>query len=102
MLIQVHRTWVYAWPAGGAVTKPAAIRTVTRAESPMDPTPTAATAFRDHVEPNRMSNVALRKGSAGMSHNQLSTSSPHFTDCVHIQRFEPVVDLEHQRQSDSY
>src|SRR5262249_2490084 len=102
MLIHVHRTCVYAWPAGGAVTKLAAISTVTKAESPMDPTPTAATVLRGQVEPNRMSKVALKKGSAGMSHSQLITSSSHFTDCVYIQRFEPAIDLKHQRQSDRY
>ena len=65
----------------------------------MDPTPRAATALRGKREPNRMSKVALTKGSAGMSHNQLITSSSHFADYVHIQGFEPVIDLQNQRQS---
>src|SRR5882672_12021813 len=68
----------------------------------MDPTPTAATALRGKLEPNRMSKVALTKGSAGMSHNQLITSSSHFGDYVHIKGFEPVIDLENQRQSYRY
>ena len=68
----------------------------------MDPTPTAATALRGKLEPNRMSKVALTKGSVGMSHNQLITSSSHFTDCVHIKGFEPVIDLQDQRQSYGY
>jgi hypothetical protein len=89
-------------PAGGEVTKLAAIRAVTRAESPMDPTPTAATARRGKLEPNRMSNVALTKGSAGISHNQLITSSSHFGDYVHIKGFEAVIDLQYQRQSHRY
>src|SRR5258708_7610696 len=82
--------------------KPIAIKPVTRAESPMDPAPTAATALRGKLEPNRMSKVALAKGSAGMSHKQLITSSPHFTDRVHIKGLEPVIDLQDQRQSYGY
>jgi len=68
----------------------------------MDPRPNTATALRDNLEPNRMSKVALRKGSVGMSHNQLITSSSHFTDCVHIKGLEPVIDLQDQRQSYGY
>jgi len=82
--------------------KPIAIKPVTRAESPMDPAPTAATALRGKLEPNRMSKVALAKGSAGMSHKQLITSSSHFTDRVHIKGLEPVIDLQDQRQSYGY
>jgi hypothetical protein len=93
---------VYAWPAGGAVKKLIETRAVTNAESPMDPTPNAARALRGKREPNRMSKVALTKGSAGMSHKPSITLSSHFADCVHIERFEPVIDLQEERQSDSH
>src|SRR5271165_6501245 len=99
-LIQVQRTCVKAWPAGGAVTKLTAIIAVTRDASPMDPTPMAATVFRGKREPKSISKVALANGSAGMSHNQLITSSSHFTDGVHIQGLEPVIDLQDQCESD--
>src|SRR5208283_431696 len=101
-LIQVQRTCVKAWPAGGAVTKLTAISAVTRAASPMDPTPMAATVFRGKREPKSISKVALANGSAGMSHNQLITSSSHFTDGVHIKGPEAVIDLQDQRQTDGY
>src|ERR1700683_2281949 len=75
---------------------------VINADSPIDPTPTAATALREKREPDNSSSSALANGSAGISHVKLITLSPHLAQRVYIQGPEAVIDLQHQSQSYGY
>jgi hypothetical protein len=75
---------------------------VINAESPIEPTPTAAAARREKREPNSTSTSALAKGNAGMSHNKLITLSPHLAQRIYIQRLEAAIDLQYQCQSHGY
>src|SRR5271156_2025480 len=76
------------------------MRIVTSAESPTDPTPTAAVALRERREPNSISTVALAKGNAGMSHSKLITLSPHLAQFIYIQGLAAAINLQHQGKPD--
>jgi hypothetical protein len=65
--------------------KPAATTIVTTAESPIEPTPSAAIIRREKRDPRRINSVALRKGIAGMIHKRRITSTPHIAQVVRIE-----------------
>src|SRR5690349_15744889 len=98
-LIQVQRTSVYALPAGGALTKSAATSMVITVEEPIEPTPHAVTTLREKRDPSTASMSALARGIATINHNNPITLPLHLAQRVPVQRFEPVVHLQHQGQS---
>src|SRR5512137_1753907 len=95
-LIQVQRTSVYALPAGGALTKSVATSMVSTAETPIEPTPHAVTTLREKRDPSTASMSALARGIATINHNNSTMLSPHLAQRIRVQRFEPVVQLQHQ------
>ena len=98
-LIHVQRISVYAWSAGGEITKSAATNMVITAETPIEPTPKAVTTRREQREPSTASTSALATGIATISHNNSIRLSLHLAQRICIQRFEVVVQLQHQGQS---
>src|SRR3990172_8841217 len=98
--IHVQSVWVKTRSWGGEAMKLMPIRTVRTADSPTEPAPMiAATGFGSPFPAiARTRNPA--KGRAGMSHRRFSMSAFHGARCVGIQRFEVMVEQDHERQAD--
>src|SRR6266511_6098812 len=72
----------------------------TSVDRPIEPTPMLATPVRDRRGPINASTRKPAKGRTGITHKRPSTSPSHLPGSVGIQRPEPVVELENQRQTD--
>jgi hypothetical protein len=69
------------------------------AETPIEPTPHAVTTLCDKCDPSTASTHALAKGIATITHNNSIMLPSHLVQRIHVQRFETVVYLQHQGQS---
>src|SRR6186713_2216863 len=98
-LIHVQSTCVYARPTGGALTNSMAASMVITDESPIDPTPTAATTLLEKCVPSTASTSALISGSMTISQSHAMPLPPHLAHRIHVQGFELMVQLQHQGQS---
>jgi hypothetical protein len=70
------------------------IRIETTVETAIEATPMKAANFLEIREPTSASTTKLANGTAGMSHNNLSTLSPHYTGRIGIERFVLMVQLQ--------
>lgn len=65
--------------------KLAATRIANAAESPIEPTPSAAIIRREKRDPSRINNVALTNGIVGSSHKRRITSTSQTVQVVRIE-----------------
>src|SRR5262245_22753874 len=70
-----------------------------RDETPIDPTPNAATTLREKCAPSTASTSALVSGSSTINQSTVMPLRPHFAQRIRVQGFKLMVQLQHQGQT---